>query len=431
MNGTIFFVQRDVFFSIFLSNRKLSVMSKRPQESSSKEGSAVARRNHKLDQSCVSSRDRKLTRNINRNPTMFSLVMKLQALPAPGNWSEVRTSDSESRQRITWNWWRTFGFERNIVPGLTSLEILQKIQKDLQVRNMEPEKFEDRIVFMSMFNDIEWTQRGNSEIYFKFWTPRELREEILARTQDIPRPWRRKEMVWSSQLYTWKKMGFNHDTNGGTIQRDESSNIQKHQCFESWTSEKGGWQRHHTLHCGCVKHRTLISNDSLSKSAQYLRSSLQLMHWRMGNRKKKILWCGLQGVMIPYCDKCLQNFQHWRKKSNLHKFRRCVFLTKSLFLMCYYTVADVDGFGDRTPACREFSHTRAGSDSRIYVAIAERTTIGPFLQVHILLFLVTYEIEIPFPSTTTPDRNSWVAICQGKNRFVVITSQRSRTQSHE
>ena len=77
------------------------------------------------------------------------------------------------------------------------------------------------------FNDIEWTQRGNSEIYFKFWTPRELREEILARTQDIPRPWRRKEMVWSSQLYTWKKMGFNHDTNGGTIQRDESSNIQK------------------------------------------------------------------------------------------------------------------------------------------------------------------------------------------------------------
>ena len=29
--------------------------------------------------------------------------------------------------------------------------------------NIEPEKFEDRIIFMSMLNDIEWTQRGYSE----------------------------------------------------------------------------------------------------------------------------------------------------------------------------------------------------------------------------------------------------------------------------
>ena len=40
-------------------------------------------------------------------------------------------------------------------PGLTSLEILQKIQNDLRERNIEPEKFEDRIIFTSMFNDIE------------------------------------------------------------------------------------------------------------------------------------------------------------------------------------------------------------------------------------------------------------------------------------
>ena len=40
-------------------------------------------------------------------------------------------------------------FEWNIFPGSISLEILQKIQKDLQDRNIEPEDFEDRI----MFND--------------------------------------------------------------------------------------------------------------------------------------------------------------------------------------------------------------------------------------------------------------------------------------
>ena len=46
-------------------------------------------------------------------------------------------------------------FEWNIFPGLTSLEILQKTQEDLQDRNIEPEDFEDRIIFMSMFDDID------------------------------------------------------------------------------------------------------------------------------------------------------------------------------------------------------------------------------------------------------------------------------------
>ena len=54
-------------------------------------------------------------------------------------------------------------FDWNIFQGLISLEILQKIQQDLKDQNIEPKKFEDRIIFMSMFNDIDWTQRGSSE----------------------------------------------------------------------------------------------------------------------------------------------------------------------------------------------------------------------------------------------------------------------------
>ena len=48
-------------------------------------------------------------------------------------------------------------------PGLTSLEILHKIHRDLQNQNIEPENFEGRMIFMSMFNDIDWTSSGNSE----------------------------------------------------------------------------------------------------------------------------------------------------------------------------------------------------------------------------------------------------------------------------
>ena len=87
--------------------------------------------------------------------------------------------------------------------------------------------------------------------------------------------------------------------------------------------------------------------------------------------------------------------------------------------MCYKTIADVDDCsGDRTPACREYGHPRADSDSRIYASIPARTLVGPFIQVHIIQFLGTHAIEIQIPSTTMLNRNSWVMICQGKSRYV-------------
>ena len=43
-----------------------------------------------------------------------------------------------------------------IFSGLTSLEILQKIEKNLQDQNIEHEHFQGRIIFMPMFDDIAW-----------------------------------------------------------------------------------------------------------------------------------------------------------------------------------------------------------------------------------------------------------------------------------
>ena len=41
-------------------------------------------------------------------------------------------------------------------PGFSSLSLLQEIQQDLEKRKIQPEEFTDRIIFMSMFNDIGW-----------------------------------------------------------------------------------------------------------------------------------------------------------------------------------------------------------------------------------------------------------------------------------
>ena len=65
-----------------------------------------------------------------------------------------------------------FGIDREPIElewtfqGLTKLEILHKIQDNLDVRKIIPEQFEDRIIFMSIFNDVDRTKRGNSDECF-------------------------------------------------------------------------------------------------------------------------------------------------------------------------------------------------------------------------------------------------------------------------
>ena len=55
-----------------------------------------------------------------------------------------------SRYRWKSNWIQVEKF-----PGFSSLSILQAIQQDLEKRKIQPEEFKDRIIFMSMFNDVE------------------------------------------------------------------------------------------------------------------------------------------------------------------------------------------------------------------------------------------------------------------------------------
>ena len=45
----------------------------------------------------------------------------------------------------------------------TTLGILEEIQKFMQGFQCEPEHFNDRIIFMSMFHDIAWGENGNTE----------------------------------------------------------------------------------------------------------------------------------------------------------------------------------------------------------------------------------------------------------------------------
>ena len=54
-------------------------------------------------------------------------------------------------------------FEWKIFPGFTTLGILEEIQQIMIELQCEPEQFVGRIIFMSMYNDIIWRERGNTE----------------------------------------------------------------------------------------------------------------------------------------------------------------------------------------------------------------------------------------------------------------------------
>ena len=109
---------------------------------------------------------------------------------------------------------------------------------------------------------------------------------------------------------------------------------------------------------------------------------------------------------------CLQNFETLEKSIQYKSLRKFVILERVSIGMRNKTIAYVDdGFGDRTPACREYAHTRADSDSGNYAAIQRRSIIGPVIQVHITQFLGTLGVEVQVPFTTTPNRTSRVVIC--------------------
>ena len=51
----------------------------------------------------------------------------------------------------------------NNFPGAKALDTLHKNQADLQGKNIRPEKFSDRRIFMSMFNDIELERKDDGD----------------------------------------------------------------------------------------------------------------------------------------------------------------------------------------------------------------------------------------------------------------------------
>ena len=104
---------------------------------------------------------------------------------------QIINSENFNSPVLTENYLESMGNRLNIFQGLASLEIFQKIHKNLSVQKIDPQHFEGRIIFMSMFNDIEWTKEIQKHV-FRIPDP--------AWRLVIPRPMRRRKMIRNAHL---------------------------------------------------------------------------------------------------------------------------------------------------------------------------------------------------------------------------------------
>ena len=122
---------------------------------------------------------------VNQNPTSNSAwEEKLSWFKDSSQYRTLDTIDGEPME-----------FEWNIFPGFTTLQLVQEVQKFMN-KMSEPEQFQGRIIFMSMFYDIIWGSTDNEQECNANAKIMSIFEKIPSRTLVIPRTWIRKEVVF-------------------------------------------------------------------------------------------------------------------------------------------------------------------------------------------------------------------------------------------
>ena len=109
-------------------------------------------------------------------------------------------------------------FEWKVFSGIMTLGLLAKIQSLMRDLQCEPEHFIGRIIFMSMYNDIAWGEKGNKERC-------EICSQIPSWSLVFLGAWIRKEMVrklhWQTRRIV-ESISREHD---GKFLRIRTSNI--------------------------------------------------------------------------------------------------------------------------------------------------------------------------------------------------------------
>ena len=134
-------------------------------------------------------------------------------------------------------------FEWKIFPGTTASELLRKIQKDLEGQRIRSESFSDRVIFMSMFNDIDLDKKGRL-LHYQFEKNQNVCVKIHWRTLGILGSRRRKQVVSRIGSQLWQ-LGTPCFTNCGGIREFWKPGILRGKSAGSRNIENEKWSKYY------------------------------------------------------------------------------------------------------------------------------------------------------------------------------------------
>ena len=142
------------------------------------------------------------------------------------------------------------GDEWNIFPGSTTLELVHEVQKFMS-KMCEPEQFQGRIIFMSMFNDIIWWIEDNEqECIANATLVSVFCKKISSKTLVILRTWIGNKVVFYLQRKTTRRMGQSRWIDDDQIQRKRTPSFPSHVSVLSRNAQKQRmWKIIYTLLC--------------------------------------------------------------------------------------------------------------------------------------------------------------------------------------
>ena len=139
----------------------------------------------------------------------------------------------QSLQGCESNWRNADGVRVENLSGITTLGLLEKIQSLMRDLQCEPEHFKDRIIFMSMYNDIAWGEkRKQRKMRLQFTDSCELCSQIPSRSLVFLGAWIRRKAVRNNLHWQTRWiMGSNGGRNDGKFLWIRSSIVSCLQCF--------------------------------------------------------------------------------------------------------------------------------------------------------------------------------------------------------
>ena len=199
------------------------------------------------------------------------------------------------------------------------------------------------------------------------------------------------------------------------LKRKWTSSSARYQCVESRILSQERWNMHDTLRCGIFECRTLISHNALSKSAQYLRSSYELV-WR-----------------IDSADTWSNALEHGETVAMVSDELSQQIGTARSGLLSTRTQEEWSSSGKQIRSMQRVFVVSWRSRFRTRCPDQEgHATIGPVLQVKTICCLWSIRNRNTGESTSEDGSKTWIIIPRGPNRYVAeFTMSWSRSLSRK